>query len=333
MARIERTTEGDNTMDRALASHIARDAAFTNDLDYIDDNLERLSRGSTAKTSEQQKQAAIRDYKTMEAVLGGCDVCFKQTEQVDGSGLLRPPEYPMVALGNRVCLMLPNREPMSDGHCIIAPIEHIAGSSLRCDDDAWDEITNFMKFLLHMFAAQGKGAVFIETVMSTQPSRAHHCAIECIPLPLDMASDAPAYFKEGLLASGDEWSQHRKVIDTMLKDRAVAPDNDNVRDQDQNHQLARNAIRRGGFRNTMTAKMPYFHVWFTPHGGMGHVIENPDRFPPWFGREIVGGMLDLPPTVYRKPRRLKETHDQRCDRAAEWKQQFGWSKFDWTAAL
>ncbi|KAJ2757898.1 Pre-mRNA-splicing factor cwf19, partial [Coemansia nantahalensis] len=136
MARIERETEGDNAMDRALAARIAKDAAFANDLDYIDENSEQLARGSTHKTSEQQRQAAIRDYRSMEAALSGCDMCFKQTEQADGAGVLRPPEYPMVALGNRVCLMLPRREPMNDGHCLIAPIEHIAGGSLRCDDDA-----------------------------------------------------------------------------------------------------------------------------------------------------------------------------------------------------
>ncbi|KAJ2325044.1 Pre-mRNA-splicing factor cwf19, partial [Coemansia sp. RSA 2673] len=60
---------------------------------------------------------------------------------------------------------------------------------------------------------------------------------------------------------------------------------------------------------------------------------NPDRFPPWFGREVVAGILDLPPTVYRKPRKLKESHNQRCDRAEEWKKQFGWDQFDWTKML
>ncbi|KAJ1934927.1 Pre-mRNA-splicing factor cwf19, partial [Linderina macrospora] len=96
---------------------------------------------------------------------------------------------------------------------------------------------------------------------------------------------------------------------------------------------ARNAIRRGGFRNTMSAKMPYFHVWFDPKGGLGHVIENAEAFPPWFGREVIAGILDLPPSVYRKPRRLRESRDQRLQRAEEWKQQFGWDKHDWTKML
>ncbi|KAJ2318774.1 Pre-mRNA-splicing factor cwf19 [Coemansia sp. RSA 2702] len=333
MARIERETEGADTADRELATQIAKDSGFSNDLDYIDDNAERLSKQRQEKSTEQKKQAAIRDYKTMEAALDSCDMCFKQTDQGDGSSLLKPPSYPMVALGNRVCLMLPNREPMNDGHCIIAPIEHIPGSSLKCDDDAWDEITNFMKCLIRMFAARQQGVVFLETVLSTRPSKAGHCAIECVPMSMSKARDVPGYFQESLLASGDEWSQHRKIIKTARKSEAVAPTEGDVTGQDRNHFQARQAIRRGGFRNTMTAKLPYFHVWFDHHGGMGHVIEAPEKFPAWFGREVVAGVLDLPPTVYRKPRRLKETHDQRCDRADEWKKQFGWTKFDWTKLL
>ncbi|KAJ2577270.1 Pre-mRNA-splicing factor cwf19 [Coemansia sp. RSA 1836] len=333
MARMERETEGDNAMDRSLAAQIMKDAKFTNDLEYIDDNSERLSKQRQVQSSEQLKQAAVRDYRVMESVLGHCDRCFKQSEQADGSSILTPPEYPTVALGNRVYLALPNREPMCDGHCVIAPIEHVPGSSLKCDDDAWDEIGNFMKCLMHMFAAKGQGVVFLETVMSTTPSKAQHCTIECIPMPMAKSGDAPAYFKEGLLAADDEWSQHRKIIDTTVKTQAAVPANDNVRDQDANHAQKRDAIRRGGFRNTMSAKLPYFHVWFNPHGGMGHVIENADRFQPWFGREVVAGILDLPPTVYRKPRKLKESHNQRCDRAEEWKKQFGWDRFDWTKAL
>ncbi|KAJ2604215.1 Pre-mRNA-splicing factor cwf19 [Coemansia sp. RSA 1722] len=333
MARMERESVGDDYMGRALAKQIAKDAAFTNDLDYIDDNSERLSRQLKEKTFEQQKQAAIRDHHSMESVLDHCGLCFKEKEQRDGSKVLSPPEYPVVSLGNKVYLALPNCEPMNDGHCVIAPIEHVAGSSLKCDDDVWDEIGNFMKRLIQMFASKNQGVVFLETVMSTTPSKARHCSIECIPLPIQKAADAPAYFKEALLEVDEEWSQHRKIIDTKLKAQAAVPKGDNVRDQDSNHAQAREIIRKGGFRNTMTAKMPYFHVWFDPYGGMGHVIENADRFKPWFGREVVAGILDLPPSVYRKPRRLKETHNQRLDRADDWKKQFGWEKYDWTKML
>ncbi|KAJ2862358.1 Pre-mRNA-splicing factor cwf19 [Coemansia erecta] len=333
MARQERETAGDDQTDRDLAKQIMRDTGFTNDLDYIDDNVSRLTQRRREKSSEQKRQDAIRDYKDVESAVSICDLCFKQTETRDGSTELKPPDYPVVALGNRVYLGLPNREPMSDGHCVIAPVEHIPGSSLKCDDDSWTEIANFMKSLMQMFAARNQGVVFLETVVSTAPAKAHHCMLECIPMPMDAMQDAPACFKESILAASDEWSQNRKIIDTTLKAHARAPENDDVRDQDDNHADARTAIRRGGFRNTMTARVPYFHVWFDHRGGLGHVIENAAAFPPWFGREVVAGMLDLPPTVYRRPRRLKESRDQRLHRADEWKKQFGWAKYDWTAML
>ncbi|KAJ2609006.1 Pre-mRNA-splicing factor cwf19 [Coemansia sp. RSA 1285] len=330
MARYERETAGDvGKADMDLAKQIARDTGFANDLDYIDDNIARLSRQRGEKTSEQKRNEAIRDYRATESAISICDLCFKQTNETTAATaegvVLRAPDYPVVALGNRVYLGLPNREPMCDGHCILAPIEHVSGSSLKCDDDTWVEITNFMKSLMQMFAALGQTVVFLETVMSTSPAKARHCVIECIPMPADKAVDAPAYFRESILAESDEWSQNRKIIDTSVKkasSAAAAVDSSSGA-----------MIQRGGFRNTMTAQVPYFHVWFDYRGGLGHVIETPDTFPPWFGREVVAGIMDLPPTVYRKPRKLKESRDQRLDRADEWKKQFGWHRFDWTKLI
>ena len=81
--------------------------------------------------------------------------------------------------------------------------------------------------------------------------------IECIPVPMDKWEDAPAYFKEAILSSEEEWSQHQKVIETSKKD--------------------------GGFRRSMVKNLPYFHVWFGVEGGMGHVIEG-EGWKEWFGR-------------------------------------------------
>ncbi|KAJ2661321.1 Pre-mRNA-splicing factor cwf19 [Coemansia sp. RSA 1200] len=328
MARYERETVGEvGKTDMDLAKQIARDTGFTNDLDYIDDNIARLSRQRGEKTSEQKRNEAIRDYRATESAISICDLCFKQTNETTPTAagvVLRAPDYPVVALGNRVYLGLPNREPMCDGHCILAPIEHVPGSSLKCDDDTWVEITNFMKSLMQIFAALDQTVVFLETVMSTSPAKARHCVIECIPMPADKAVDAPAYFRESILAESDEWSQNRKIIDTSVKKPSGAAAADSSSGV---------MVQRGGFRNTMTAQVPYFHVWFDYHGGLGHVIENPDTFPPWFGREVVAGIMDLPPTVYRKPRKLKESRNQRLDRADEWKKQFGWHRFDWTRLI
>lgn len=46
-----------------------------------------------------------------------------------------------------------------------------------------------------MFAKQERDVVFLETVMSLAQQR-RHCLIECIPLPQDIAKEAPLYFKK-----------------------------------------------------------------------------------------------------------------------------------------
>lgn len=59
----------------------------------------------------------------------------------------------------------------------------------------WDEIRNFKKCLIMMFAKQEKDVVFFETVMGLARQR-RHCLVECIPVPRDIAKQAPVYFKK-----------------------------------------------------------------------------------------------------------------------------------------
>ncbi|RUS17389.1 hypothetical protein BC937DRAFT_90041 [Endogone sp. FLAS-F59071] len=120
---------------------------------------------------------------------------------------------------------------------------------------------------MRMFAAEQRGVVFLENVINLR--RRRHTIIEVIPMPRDLALDAPAYFKvrgwgvvmvvscEGILGSESEWSQHKKLIDT---------------------------VARGGFRRSMVKEMPYFHVWFGPDGGYGHVIEDEGEWDERFGK-------------------------------------------------
>ena len=63
------------------------------------------------------------------------------------------------------------------------------------DNNAWEEIRNFKKCLMMMFSKQEKDLVFLETVISLSKQR-RHCFIECIPLPREIARQAPLYFKK-----------------------------------------------------------------------------------------------------------------------------------------
>ncbi|KAJ1917026.1 Pre-mRNA-splicing factor cwf19 [Mycoemilia scoparia] len=335
LARREMLSKGETEeADRAFAARIARDSKFEEDLDYLDDKAENLARKKKEKSAAQQRQKVIEDYKRLQMSVESCCSCFQHQEGQDGENIL-PPRLPIVALGARTYLGLPNYEPMCDGHCIISPIEHTVGSILNCDEDTITEIRNFMKTLYRLFAAKDQYPVFMETVTSTNPSRARHCVIECIPIPMEYYGDVPISFQQGLMSSDEEWSQHRKIIDTQVKVKTITKDLPGyVKDMTGSGKTSVESKEvSGGFLSTMTPKLPYFHVWFDPNGGMGHIIENTDLFPPWFGRQTLAGMLDLPPTLYRKPRILLESYKKRRERADEWIKQFNWTRYDWTKAI
>ncbi len=61
-------------------------------------------------------------------------------------------------------------------------------ASLMCD-----YIQNFMKSLMRMFAAEDKGVVFFETVLSLKHQK--HTFIECIPLAWEHFDEIPGYFR------------------------------------------------------------------------------------------------------------------------------------------
>ena len=127
--------------------------------------------------------------------------------------------------------------------------------------------------------------------------------------------------KKALLECESEWAMNKKVIDLKGKD-------------------VRKAVPKG---------LPYFCVDFGMQSGFAHIIEDEQRFPQAFAQvlylaedfktvsiltffflqEILGGILDLEPHLWRRPRR--ENFDQQkrkvLDFAADWKQ------YDFTASL
>ena len=108
-----------------------------------------------------------------------------------------------------------------------------------------------MKCLMRMFAEDDKGVVFYETVVNLKHQK--HTYIECVPLPWAQFEEIPGYFRESILMSETEWSQHQKLIDFSK--------------------------RKGGFRRAMVPNLPYFMVQFDYKGekGYGHVIEGTDK--------------------------------------------------------
>ena len=124
-----------------------------------------------------------------------------------------------------------------------------------------------MKCLMRMHAKDNKGVLFFETNVSFRQQK--HTYIEAVPVPFEQFQDAPAYFRESILASESEWSQHKKLIDF--------------------------STRPGGFRRAMVPNLPYFMVQWDYKGekGYGHVIEGMDDAAGKGGPEDdIGGAVD-----------------------------------------
>ncbi|GBE84892.1 CwfJ C-terminus 1-domain-containing protein-like protein [Sparassis latifolia] len=317
MLRQERFGAGmadQKNLDTEFARAIMSDGKYENDLDYIDDNAERLGR-KKMRSDAMKRQFAINDYKRTQKVLATCPFCFGEDDSL--------PKAPVVAMGTRVYLSCTQYEELVQGHCLIVPIQHHL-TMLEGDDDVWDEVRNFMKCLMRMFAEDDKGVVFYETVLSLKGQK--HSFIECVPLPWAQFEQLPGYFKESILMSETEWSQHKKLIDF--------------------------SARPGGFRRAMVANLPYFMVQFDHKGekGYGHVIEGTSEaagtgddpeadidegekgggeFPRYFAGEIIGNILELEPRQWRHPRRI----DFRQNKARVQKFKQKYERFDWTGMI
>ncbi|XP_048333604.2 uncharacterized protein LOC107422825 isoform X2 [Ziziphus jujuba] len=222
-----------------------------------------------------------------------CLFCFENPKR---------PAHLVVAIANFSYLMLPQWEPVVPGHCCILPMQHVP-STRTVDDDVWEEIRNFKKCLIMMFAEQEKDVVFLETVMDLAKQR-RHCLVECIPLPRDVAKEAPLYFKKAIDEAEDEWSQHnaKKLIDTSVK----------------------------GLRASIPANFPYFHVEFGLYKGFVHVIDDEKQFKSSLGLNVIRGMLQLPEEDMHRRRRYEavEAQKQAVKSFAR-----DWAPFDWTKQL
>ncbi|CAH7666090.1 CwfJ C-terminus 1-domain-containing protein-like protein [Phakopsora pachyrhizi] len=311
-------------MDFEMAKRIMGDQKFENNLDYIDDNADRLAKKSM-KNDSAKRLFAINDYARTKKSLENCKLCFDD----NGSA---PDDQPIISIGTKVYLSCPHFEELVEGHCWIVPIQHSL-CSLEADEDVWDEIKNYMKCLMRMFLEQkDSGVLFYETVLSFKHQR--HTYIEAVPVPWDLFSDAPAYFKESIMSSESEWSQSKKLIDF--------------------------STRPGGFRRSMVPNLPYFMVQWDYKGekGLGHVIEgneessgrqskgkNEERdessiideggggsqFPRYFAAEIIGNILEVEPRLWRRPKRLPSKLNR--SRVNHFLDNVGYRKYDWTQTI
>ncbi|GAY46544.1 hypothetical protein CUMW_097870 [Citrus unshiu] len=291
-----RKRKDDDDADRNLAQKIMHSKQYSIS-GRVDDEYD-FEEGPSQKS---RKKRGANDNKGAERAIARCIMtqqerclfCFENPNR---------PRHLVVAIANFTYLVLPQWESVVPGHCCILPVQHELATR-TVDSHVWDEIRNFKKCLIMMFAKQEKELVFLETVMGLGQQR-RHCLIECIPLPQKIAKQAPVYFKKAIDEAEDEWSQHnaKKLIDTSVK----------------------------GLRGSIPKDFPYFHIEFGLNKGFVHVIDDETQFKSSFGLNVIRGMLHLPEEdMYR--RRRHESVETQKQAVATFAQD--WEPFDWTKQL
>ncbi|CAG5114770.1 unnamed protein product, partial [Candidula unifasciata] len=268
----------------------ARLAGRSNDRDLdVDDMFV-----SKAARKQNEEQAVARDRNAAifehKKLNASMENCHRCFSKVS--------KHLIIAIGTKSYLCLPHHRSLTDGHCFIVPMQHVSAAT-SMDEDVWQEIQLFRKSLVQMFAAKGEDMVIMETVKNLK--HFPHTAIECVPLDKELGDLAPIYFKKAVQEAGPEWSDNKKLHSLSNKD-------------------VRHVIPKG---------FPYFSVDFGLQGGYATVIEDESRFPAYFGREIVGGMLDAEPTLWRKPH--NESFEDQRKKVLQFAQK--WKPYDWTQTL
>eukprot|EP01080_Neovahlkampfia_damariscottae_P007335 gene7335-11654_t len=236
------------------------------------------------------RKKQINEYNKMKQIGETCTLCYNSPKMK---------KYLIIALGEKTFLAIPPFGSLLKGHCIISTFEHRLALN-QCDEDEWNEIQKFRTSLKKMFVSMGKDVVFIETVTSYNMKKQLHSFMECIPLSQEDFEVAPGYFKKAIMDSDSEWSQNKKLIDT----------------------------RGRGITKSVPKDFPYFHVEFTLSGGFAHVIEDWTKFPYFFGREIIAGMLDLPLNLIKEREEDEEIEKKNVLEFVK-----NYEKFDWTIEL
>ncbi|KAL2324205.1 hypothetical protein Fmac_023263 [Flemingia macrophylla] len=287
--------KGEDDADMHLAHKIMQNKQFrasaqADDEYDFDDGPARKSRKKQGGDDHKSIQNKTNRFLTQQE---RCLFCLENPNR---------PMHLVVSIANFTYLMLPKWQPVVPGHCCILPIQH-ESATRSVDDNVWTEIRNFKKCLIMMFAKQEKEVVFLETVMGLAQQR-RHCMVECIPLPQDIAKEAPLYFKKAIDEAEDEWSQHnaKKLIDTSQK----------------------------GLRNSIPKHFPYFHVEFGLNKGFVHVIDDEKQFNSSLGLNVLRGMLHSAEEDMYRRRRYEAAEVQKQAVATFSKE---WDHFDWTKQL
>lgn len=259
----------------------------------IDDNLieHKKKRRHIERDAKAEIQRNIKDHKKLEKTLENCKRC------IDSKYFNK---QCIVAIGIKTYLSVVPFEGLNQDHCFISTSQHYT-NTVTLDEDVYEEMRLWRKGLVAMWKEKGMDCVFIETFKKSN-NKYNHIMIEGIPLPEDIGSLVPIYFKKALSECGPEWGRNKKFFDLSKEGK-------------------------GNIKNVIPKNFSYFIIDFGLQNGFVHVIEDDETFPSSFAHEILCGMLDLDSKYWRNMNSISsEKQIKKCD---AFKRQW-FDGFDWT---
>ncbi|KAL6331126.1 hypothetical protein AAG906_009554 [Vitis piasezkii] len=182
--------------------------------------------------------------------------------------------------------------PLVEDQVLVIPVEHSA-NTLSLPPECEIELDRFQKSLKMYFRTQGKEVVFFEWIFK----RGTHANIQAVPIPLSRASAVKNIF---ILAAEKLGFQF-------------------VTTKSNNDSEGRKSLRA-----QFDDKISFFYVELPDGTILSHAIEDNEKFPVQFGREVLAGLLNMADRA--DWRNCKQSKEDEMKMAEVFKNQF--KKFD-----
>ncbi|KAJ4708650.1 zinc finger CCCH domain-containing protein 64 [Melia azedarach] len=151
--------------------------------------------------------------------------------------------------------------PLVQDHVLIIPVEHSPNTislSLECEK----ELGRFQNSLKMYFKKQGKEAVFFEWVSK----RGTHANLQAVPIPSSKAAAVKDIFNLAAEKLGFKF---------------------------MSMQSTSNSDGRRSLRTQFDKNFNFFYVELPGGALLSHVVEENEKFPAQFGREVLAGLLNM----------------------------------------
>ena len=241
--------------------------------------------------------AVIKQVVNMERIKQKCWFCRVNDD-----------DFMIMAKGHYCYLALPLYGRVSPWHAMIIPYEHTT-STITSDhvDEVREEVRNFKKCLLRMWASKGLSGLFTEVCTKRNSTDKHvsinHAYIDAMPFN-GHAFNAELIWHKALMEAESEFTLQHKAIIRFDKNKPL--------------------------HCTIPMNSTYIAVWLGVDEGMVHLIEG--------NQESVNGIKGDFARIVMRGHRLRKEDAEECNAHSTNKmdaEQFYklWHTFDWTHLL